>query len=164
MKCRKCGAENLDGAESCNTCRAPLVATTGRPGAGRSQAGLWIGIATAAVFAIVLVAIFANGGSGGGGSVGGPIASPSARSAAVARSEKAAVKSAEAFVKKSHPELLHARRDVTSEDVNGRIVTTVSYSGTQEVQLPGGDTGTIPNVVVIERDARTGRTVYSVSN
>lgn len=164
MKCRKCGAENLDGAEYCNSCRAPLSQASDRPGAGRNQTGLWIGIAAAAIFAIVLVVLFTNGGGGGGGGAIGGDASPSASHSGLpqAQAEKAAVRDAEAFLKKNYPELLKAPRTVSTEDVGGSQVTTVSYAGSMKVQLSSGEVATIPQVVIVTRNARTGRTIYSV--
>jgi len=164
MRCRRCGAENLDGASRCSICSAPLGSEPTTGGRGGGHAALWIGLVGAAALAIVLFVMLGAGGSGGGGGGGGAASPSPSGGQPVGKEEKAAVRDAEAFLKKNYRDLLKAPRTVSTEDVGGHSVTTVSYAGTMKVRLSSGAAAEIPRVVIVTRDATTGRTTFSVSD
>lgn len=158
MKCRRCGTENLEGAAYCNSCRAALSDAPGRTAPGPGHAGVWIAIAGVAALIVVL---FSGGGGGGGG---GTPASPAPSGQPLTKVEKAAVRTAEAFVRKNYPDLLKGQRSVSTAEFAGRPVTSVAYAGSMKVRTSSGALDTIPRVVIVTVDSRTGVATYNVSD
>jgi hypothetical protein len=187
MKCKKCGAENLDAASRCMDCGAKLGGAQAasaspfaepKPSQTSSHSTIVI-LAVVAVAAVILSAVVFGVGSGGGGGGGGSMLPRGGSATATGEpapefsgssivtepvspaDSKMAMGVAAPIVKRAHPEYETATSTVTAYASQGASFVEVTYARFVEWKNPDGSITHLPRILVVSIARSDGKvTVY----